>query len=75
VVPRENNVYDDKEIEVEDKALTLIAVIGEALTDGTRHCRKSDGALLVSVKDVLKALRDEKVIEMEPKEGMRWRKR
>jgi len=60
-------MYDDKEIERVDKAITILASIREALAAGTKHYRKSDNKLLTTDKEIIQALIDEKVIIFEPK--------
>ena len=61
--------YDDKEIEIVDNALLLIQSVRVALAGGTKHYRKSDGALLTTEKEIIQALNDELEIIIEPKRG------
>lgn len=53
-------------VSVREKAMILITEVNNALTDGTKHYRKSDGILLTSTKDILFALKDEGEIIFEP---------
>ena len=60
-------MYDDKEIEVIDKALVLISEIKSALANGCKHYRKSDNKPLTTLKEIITALRDKGEIEIEPR--------
>lgn len=60
-------MYDDKNIEIQDKALVLIAEVRRALNNGAKHFRKSDGMLLETDKVILRALIDEGEIIFEPR--------
>jgi len=61
-------MYDDKEIELHDNAMTLILEIRRALANGTKHYRKSDNMLLKTDLEIIEALIDEKEIIFEIKE-------
>lgn len=60
-------MYDDKEIEVLDKANLLTAAVRNELAKGTKHYRKSDGEPLETLLEILQALKDEGSIVIEPK--------
>jgi len=55
-------MYDDKEIEIEDKTIVLIVSIQTALDAGAKHYRKSDNKLLKTAKEIIEALIKEKEI-------------
>jgi len=59
-------MYDDKTIEVQDKAIVLILGVRQAMNNGTKHYRKSDNCILETEREVLKALVDEGEIILEP---------
>lgn len=59
-------MYDDKTIEVQDKAIALILGVRQALNNGTKHYRKSDGGLLSTEREILQALVVEGEIILEP---------
>jgi len=61
-------MYDDKEIELHDNAMTLILEIRRALANGIKHYRKSDNMLLKTDLEIIEALIDEKEIIFEIKE-------
>jgi len=61
-------MYDDKEIELYDNAITVILEVRRALTDGIKHYRKSDMMLLKTDIEIIEALIDEKEIILEIKE-------
>jgi len=61
--------YDDKEIEVVDKAVVLLLSIRAALAGGTKHYRKSDNKLLETEKEILQAMLDEGSLYFEPASG------
>ena len=60
-------MYDDKEIEAVDKAMTLITEVEGALQNGVKHYRKSDGKLLTTTKDIILALSEDGGVIFEPK--------
>jgi len=60
-------MYDDKTIELQDRAIALIIGIRQALKNGTKHYRKSDNCLLKTDREILHALIDEGEILLEPK--------
>jgi len=62
-------MYDDKEIEIEDKAILLIVSVRSALAGGTKHYRKSDNKLLITEHEILEAMRKEGGIYFELKGG------
>lgn len=62
-------MYDDKQIEVHVKALTLISEVRRALANGTKHYRVSDNKLLETEKEVLQALANEGGLIFEPHRG------
>lgn len=62
-------MYDDKNIEVQDKAMLLIIEIRRALNSGTLHFRKSDGSFLGTEREILQALVDEGGIVFESSGG------
>lgn len=47
-------------------AILLIPEVRSALANGTKHYRKSDGELLTTDKDIIKALLEEGKIIFEP---------
>ena len=61
-------MYDDKEIELYDNAITVILEVRRALANGTKHYRKSDMMLLKTDIEIIEALIDEKEIIFEIKE-------
>jgi len=61
-------MYNDKEVELYDNAMTLILEIRRALANGIKHYRKSDMMLLKTDREIIKALIDEKEIIFEIKE-------
>ena len=61
-------MYDDKEIELYDNAITVILEVRRALADGIKHYRKSDMILLKTDMEIIEALIDEKEIILEIKE-------
>lgn len=52
-------MYDDKLVEVQHKLGSMVNTISRAILDGTKHYRKSDGAFLETVEEVIGALRSE----------------
>lgn len=60
-------MYDDKEIEVLDKANLLTAAVRNELAKGTKHYRKSDNLFLDTELKILQAFADEGSIIIEPK--------
>lgn len=44
---------------VKEDAIALITEVTKALASGTKHYRKSDNALLTTVKEIIIALTDE----------------
>jgi len=63
----EDDMYDDKNIEVMDNALLIIAEVDRALNNGTKHYRKSDNKLLQTKQEIIRALADEGELIFEPK--------
>jgi len=61
-------MYNDKEVELYDNAMTLVLEIRRALANGIKHYRKSDMMLLKTDREIIKALIDEKEIIFEIKE-------
>ena len=49
-------MYDDKEVEINAKAVIFLKSIQAALSDGLKHYRKSDDKLLETPKEILEAL-------------------
>ena len=62
----EIKVYDDKETEVQDKAITLLICVRKALERGTKHYRKSDDCLLETDVEIIEALVEEGELIFEP---------
>lgn len=60
-------MYDDKNIEILDKALTIIAEVRRALSNGTKHFRKSDRKFLETPIEIIQTLVDEGEIIFEPR--------
>jgi len=60
-------MYDDKNIEAYDEARILIAEVRQALNNGTKHFRASDGKLLQTDIEILQALINEGTLLFEPK--------
>ena len=61
------NVLPQVDERIFENALVLIKEIDRALRSGTKHYRKSDGKLLLTAKEILRVLVDEKEIIFEPK--------
>jgi len=61
-------MYNDKEVELYDNAMTLILEIRRALANDIKHYRKSDMMLLKTDREIIEALIDEKEIIFEIKE-------
>lgn len=59
-------MYNSKETETIDKAHLIIAEINRALSNGTKHFRKSDGKFLETPAEILRALADEGELVFEP---------
>ena len=59
-------MYDDKEVELNAKAVILLKSIQAALSNGTKHYRKSDNKLLETAKEIIEALLEEKEIIFKP---------
>lgn len=59
-------MYDDNQVKTIDAALALMAEARDALENGTKHYRVSDGELLTTPYDIIRALKDEGQIEFVP---------
>ena len=62
-------MYDDENIEIQDKAACLIYEIRRALNNGTKHFRKSNGTILQTDIEIIQALIDEGEIIFESSKG------